>query len=394
MGWNIFEAATDVVVDTAKDLGKGAEDAGDVIVNGVKTAGDAVKDTAEDTAIAVGNAMTDVTEQVSPNKELIEEFKRKQQELTDAKTQLSIDHDSFISTLMIYREYLSYNFVLMFSGTVLKMTDNQFDAYLKLIDNPGPSINTNTVLPKNIHLEIERETGGLYPLKAMNLNIQMMDHDYSSYPGYPPLWVDGVASSEDLFKKIAVGGLSSMGIKVDEPLNTIINIPLQIAAFFASMGLMLIVDPFLTNYKQAEEQKIYTEANAQVERSLFIVKDYSSKVKGATIQLLNAIQEERKNFNDIMIKLDAIQPANFKWTLNPATSDDDYIKAIRAGVEQYGIICEIRKDWRNTQNNRPNMSWDLFVEWEVIKSKGFDSNQIKKLALLVKNKGQKQAAEA
>lgn len=293
------------------------------------------------------------------------------------------EHDAFVKALDTYRSYTAYNSGLTMIGSVLHMTDDQFDALITRTTSTPVDLKPINRLPQQLQDELKNKTGGMYILNAIyEMNKVSLDPALTT-----PMdnFLSGIIAMQDLLYGLAIGGIGVIPgtEKIPAGLRTMLSLPLQAAAFLGAIVLDIITGPF----QLAEEEREYEQACSKVQRALGELSNTRGQVQEAENTIHQNLDKQKQLFINTIKKLNNVKPATFDINLSVHDSDSRFLAAQQAALNEYGIVMIIRTDWKNTKANDPSISFDTFKTFEITKlsHRNFTKTELGQLVDIVKN---------
>ncbi|MCP4220874.1 MAG: hypothetical protein GY765_39970 [bacterium] len=315
--------------------------------------------------------------------QLKREYNYMYQEYQRERENIIREHDGFVSALDTYRSYTAYNSGLTMIGSVLHMTDDQFDALITKTISAPVNLKPINRLPQQLQDEFKSKTGGMYILNAV--------YELSKVSLDPALFtpmdnfLSGIIAMQDLLYGLAVGGIGVLPGTENIPagLRTMLSLPLQGAAFVGAIVLDILTGPF----QLAEEEREYEEAIYKVRRALNDLSRTRGQIQEAEYEITRNVAKQKQLFIDTIKKLNNVKTATFDINLTVNDPDSKFLTAQQAALNEYGIIMVIRTDWKNTIANDPSITFDIFKTFETTKlsHRNFTKEELGELADIVRN---------
>ena len=300
------------------------------------------------------------------------------------RTAVNNEHDHFVNKLTEYRKLTIYNSALFVVGNAIKMTNDQFDQLIEQTSIPAPGIHDNNAIPQAIREDLERKTGGVYIINAI-YEMHKIGTDPNLSSGFDK-FASGLIAVQDVLYGLACGGIGALpgGDAIPDGLRQILSLPLQAAAFIGAVALDIITGPF----QLAEEEREYEEAIRKLDDALRRLDNTYYTIRNAISIIERESRKQRGLFASIMKRLNEIKPATFDVNINFEITDVRTLFAYQSSaMEEYGLLINIRTDWKNIRENSPTISESDFKHFELtaLSRKNFTKQQLEELIELVLN---------
>lgn len=291
-------------------------------------------------------------------------------------------HDNYVNLLTNYRSLVVYNSALVVIGSVLKMTNDQFDNLISKNTGPVPGINDRNAIPQDVLNFLSSKTGGSFIIDAI-YQLNSTSNDPAFAQGVMKVFA-GITAVQDVLYGLACGGLGLIpgADKIPDGLRQVLSLPLQAVAFIDAVVVDIITGPF----QLAGEEAQYNEALNKISRAINNLMNTQGQLSSAMNSINQESANQRSLFSQIIQKLNAIKPATFNIAIDFMHADISQVIACQmAAADEYGIVVQIKGDWVNTLKSTPDITEAGFIAFELtsLSRANFTKEEMRSMIVLV-----------